>query len=634
MNRGTSNPYSRPAIILSGIFLCGILIGTLSWNWIALPFSNPWKITGPLTILEYNPSNNMVRFVVFILLPSVLLMLAYAFLSAGSRTALFRPLSVQEQDRKMPRWVFAFIVVFSVIIALNYSTLLSSGDFDTFHEGESLGTGISYAAGSAPYRDYLFAHGLYQDPLRSVIAFELFGRSIGSVRTLESLHKVLAIALLGIFMLKLYRNNYTFAFAALLLLTYSSAIHPLPSHFIIPAVIAPRDLMVFAFLSAVISLHESDRRHGDSRIKIAAASFAFSFIPVASFAYSIDRGFYLSAAFVILTPLLFYFFQLGRTKLFMASFLAGCVSAAVLVAYLLGDGAVEFFNFTFRKMPAYKELMDGLVYPFDTSSGFLLCALCAFNIFWLTTRFLGEWRQKRIGNFVRDYFPELAVLLVSIFIFRSALGRADRLHLAYNGYFIYVLFICIVLRHKLGPFIEGRRLEKVLSRIVAVFVIVFSIIGVNRIYQKELLSKNFPLHVKDDEFIPADYKASISFLEKNLAPGETFFTMTSEASWYYFLNRPAPTRFPIVWFAAPDFYQREVVQDLKKSDVKYIIYSNAGSSRIDNIANETRLPIIYGYIRENYKFSRRLDDHEIWIRKEKESIEAGSAGIETNNQTE
>ena len=106
-------------------------------------------------------------------------------------------------------------------------------------------------------------------------------------------------------------------------------------------------------------------------------------------------------------------------------------------------------------------------------------------------------------------------------------------------------------------------------------VMIFSAFCIYRIYSGNLISQNVPLMVKDSELIPRpSYKATISFLKDNLSSEDDFFTMTSEGCWYYFIDRPCPTLFPLSCFAATNFYQHEVVEDLKKSNVKFILYRN------------------------------------------------------------
>ena len=125
-----------------------------------------------------------------------------------------------------------------------------------------------------------------------------------------------------------------------------------------------------------------------------------------------------------------------------------------------------------------------------------------------------------------------------------------------------------------------------------------------------------PVNASDDFFIPDNYKGTINFLRVNLEADESFFTLTSEASWYYFIDKPCPTRFQVVWFAMPLFYQNEVVDDLKSGKVKYIILrNNHWANKIDGFDNEVRLPVVISYIKQNYIFYKRIDDNEIWIKK-------------------
>src|SRR5690349_7147542 len=64
-------------ICLIALYFIGIGAGLSVWNKIVLPFHNPWNVVSPFSILQYNPTNTTVRFVVLILLPSVRLLGAY-----------------------------------------------------------------------------------------------------------------------------------------------------------------------------------------------------------------------------------------------------------------------------------------------------------------------------------------------------------------------------------------------------------------------------------------------------------------------------------------------------------------------------------------------------------------------------
>jgi hypothetical protein len=119
--------------------------------------------------------------------------------------------------------------------------------------------------------------------------------------------------------------------------------------------------------------------------------------------------------------------------------------------------------------------------------------------------------------------------------------------------------------------------------------------------------------------MPENQKKTIEFLKKNLKKDEYFYSLTSEGTWYYFIDRPCPTRFPSTVLATPNFYQKEVVRDLgeKGDKVKYIIFrNNLWTNNLDFIPNEKRYPYLIEYIKENYEFYKLIDDQEIWkIRK-------------------
>ena len=104
---------------------------------------------------------------------------------------------------------------YAVLLAINTPTYHAFGKFDPYHEGESLGSAISYLAGQQPYHDFVFFHGLIQDPLRSVWAFEIFGKSIGAERSFESFAKVVLWVLLAVFLDRLFQKKVWMVFFVL-----------------------------------------------------------------------------------------------------------------------------------------------------------------------------------------------------------------------------------------------------------------------------------------------------------------------------------------------------------------------------------------------------------------------------------
>ncbi len=609
-------------LFLAVIFIAGITIALLVSDKIALPFHNPWGVVGLLTVEQYNPANDILKFLVIITLPSLILAAGFIpfnrYLRFGN---IIRGNGVSggfSFKNAFPgkKLLVILSIIFVIIIPLNIQTYHSCGEtVDTFHEGESMGTAISYLAGDIPYKETIFVHGLFADPLRSVLAFRLFGRSIGAVRTLQSIIKLISFILLFLVLLKLFRNNYLYATGTFFILTVAIFLKFL--------LILPRDITTFLFIYLFLSLYETlEIKSNFSRIRFIILTFLFSFVPFASFAYSIDRGFYLSAAYLLFTPMLIVLYhRKGLTKQFISSSVFGIVSAILLTGYLLKWDFADFFNFTFLIMPKYKELMDGMVYPFYDPKFLFPVSLIALNLFWIVYTFLNALiKGDRIIVSVREYIEhhliEIFLFVISVFFFRSALGRSAWEHIAYSSTAIYILSVYIVIKYYLHPFFTDKgKFIKPIFIFTTITLSAIIITGSYRIHKNRLIATNFPCHTDDSEFIPDNYKKTIVFLNNNLDDDESFFTMTSEAMWYYFINKPSPTAFPVIWFAMPDFYQKMVVDELKSGNVKIILYKNDfWTNAIDDFTNQERLPLIDSYIRTNYSFLKKIDDNELWIK--------------------
>jgi len=627
--------YNRIQILL-GVFGVAILIGILFWNCIKLPFINPWGITGPLVQSQYNPSNNLVRFVSFISLPVVALLIMYWLQKMGYSVMSFtmrdrdsyndRDMKIETQQQHLFVVFFLLFVLFSALLLPTYH---ANGPLDTFHEGETLGPAISYMNGLIPYKDYIIVHGVIQDPLRSVFAFKIFGKTIGAVRTLESITSMITLLMLGVFLLQFFRRNALYVFATfwILIMMHMTGFVDINKVWMIPILIAPRDITTMAFLLVLPFLQKLIRTELDAikHKKFLGSVFFFAFIPIATFAYSIDRGFYMSTALVIMAFILYvcYFHKSSLRLPFIGSITAGILLGVVVLGAVLKWDFIDFFQFSFLIMPRYKELMDGFVYPVFDPKFLFVCVIIAFNLYWMFYKFLQEFHESKgklwisLSEYIKKYLVEFILLLLSIFFFRSALGRSDWEHVAYSSYPAYLLFLAILFKYQFHWFFSRFIFQKAMIDILLAFMLLLSLVKTVQVLSTNVLSEKFPIQKSDEFFIPSNEKSTIQYLKDHLKTNENFVTMTSEASWYYFVNKPCPIRFPVIWFAMPPFYQKEVTEDMEKNHVKYVIYKNAHwANAIDGFPNEVRLPIIIKYIQEHYQPDQQLEDNEIWIRKE------------------
>ncbi len=544
------------------------------------------------------------------------------------------------------RWGIPFLlVVYAVLLAINTPTYHAFGRFDPYHEGESLGSAISYLAGRQPYRDFVFFHGLIQDPLRSVWAFEIFGKSIGSQRAFESMAKVVLWVLLAFFLDRLFQKK---TWIVLSVLSFLAVIHVsfffnVFGTFLMPSltpdsitqsflshrpfwegfnllILTARDGLTFAFLCVFLEVHgilAEKRRSGKWRERILY--FFLAFIPFASLGYSIDRGVYLTATYVLLAPVLFFFITRSSNsrKDFVLFSFGGILTAFFLLEWLLKGKLLDCLRFIFFIFPSYKALSEKIPYPIHEWKflfALLLVSAQVFALIWNGLRARSIFGKEWMESFLSRALIEMTLTLISVFSFFNVLVRSDEEHLLYGLGVPYILALFVIFK-KVEPWMQKHiGVRRLLG--YACFVAVASILaaGVIRDIRWKALQKNFPLETADSAFIPPEDRAAILFLKSEMKPGDEFFTMTSEASWYYYLDKPCPTRFPYIWTAAPEAFQRDINQDLLIKKVKWVLFRDDDwSGRIDDISNEEKFPVVARFIRENYHPFQNIAGREIWV---------------------
>ncbi|AGF78529.1 hypothetical protein UWK_01979 [Desulfocapsa sulfexigens DSM 10523] len=590
------------------LFVLSTGFGLYLWNKILLPFHNPDNIIGPLSLAGLNPNNDILRFALFMAFPPVLVFIS-SFLIRKENTFRTRSSLTKRQQTKHLPW---FIVITSLLLSLATPTYHASGTFDTFHEGETLGAAMSLQEGKVPYRDVLFSHGVFHDPLRSIIAMELFGKSIGATRALTSLIKVLSFVCLGLLILRLFNNNGTWA-----LLTFFIMFLVIPKETFI---VLPRDLISFSYLILLTAVPGLPPKRY-SYLTISILSFLLAYMPIVSFGITIDRAFYITALYILLCPVLFlgFFRKTPWRSLFVRYSFLGVLVGMLSLTILLQGAVSDFVQFVFVHIPKTKEFADGLLFPVFTPRYLTILLLLSSICYWLATRLLCTLVTKKqyVLHFLvfwRKYFNAIVLFLVAVFCFRNALGRSDDEHLAYSSLFPILAFLYIAIHYYIDRHINALWYKRI-TLLIILTAGLYSISTLINISSIKSITDNFPIYTKDSEFIPPEYKSTISFLTTNLTGDEKFITLTNEASWYYFIDQACPTRFPLVWFALSQKNQKIFIESIGRQNIRFILYRNRHwANNIDEITNEERLPLLFNYVSENYHPLVNIDGNEIWER--------------------
>lgn len=380
----------------------------------------------------------------------------------------------------------------------------------------------------------------------------------------------------------------------------------------------PRDVTSMVFLLTFISLRRALTERCHSSLGLAARAGAAAAVAGGALAYSVDRG-----AFLTVTHLTFLLLLLLSSRLrgkpaaaLLGGSLLGFFAATLLLGLAFRGQYGPFVRFAFETLLRDKELIDGYVFdplglPYLTAS-----LLLAATTYWLALRLVRERLVSAGGRacFVDRWGLEIGLVLMSLGFFRGMLARADVAHVETNLWPAVLLFLLLLSRSSLLGLIPDRLRRLAVVGLCGVgFAIAAA--GAWRAYDRNLLARNFPLRVPDETLLPPGYREAVAFLRGHLRPQESFYSLTNEGVWYYWLDRPAPTRFYIPYLAASVRAQRELVADLDRSQVTYLLYANHNPTyRLDGMTTLERLPLVAEYIHRHYRFFARIRDQEIWMR--------------------
>lgn len=630
IKRIINNPYLY-------IFISSYIGVWLLWDRLRLPGAAPSGVVSALAQQGYSPSDNLLRF------------LAAIFVPAASCFVYW----LLWHDKKISNMVFgkpskiikATVVLVCVLLALAMGVVQNSTNpahnqpdqyggpysyamLDTFHEGETLGSAVSYQNPSMkPYRDFIIVHGVFQDPLRSVIAFDLFGRSIGSVRTFTTILVMITVLAYYVLLLILFRGSViksSIGLVALAVLMLPENVMPIISTHFVGVQLPFRDMATILFLGLAVASLRFNHKMRARYVNLVGGLIGF--IVFAGFANSIDRALYILALSVVWLVLLFVVAGKKVVKKMMPYFILGSAAGIVILGLALKWAYSDFISYLFTIMRD-KEYLDGIVFVQPNMARSALLLITGISIATAGYMILRGLPKKatndllsknglravmhQIKTFASLYPVEILLFVTGLFFLRSAIGRADVGHFAYSVQWLYLFVLYVVLEHTN----LSRRSPLAFKYVGLIMLFVIFSWYSAAVKSIDISRDTFPLGVKDSSFVRKDYTETAAFLRQNLHGSETFLTLTSEGSWYYLVNKPSPSRYFVAWYAFLQPQRNELANTIKQdADIKYIITNNNWTSNFDYIPNPERFPRAYRELQLHYRPIKGIGQQTIWER--------------------
>lgn len=573
------------------IFIFAFYSVNIFFPLLKLPYSNPENIIGPLANLAFNPANNSLRFAMIVVFVP-LIFLYFQKLKQNNKTKLLRQ-------------IFSFLFVLRFFF--NETTLYLSrySNIDMFHSGERLGVGSAlHFFGKKLFTETFFIHGAFADPLLAVGSFKLFGPSIGSYYLLDSLLKVFTYLVFVLMLKKIIKNNFLFFAANIFFYSFFLSFPPSQT--------LARDITVFIFIIIAYLTFKK-------RVPEKLGFLITSFLSFSTLYYSVDRGIYLLLVnFVFLAAYIAYRKKLRfyALKLCPYCLIGTALSVFTGLAMFGGSGFLEFFKTTFVIIPKITPLLSEYKYPQFSLDG-LRQHWWPIVLILINTTFLVNYLRKGIKRNGRQYFFIMVINALSIVFYKSALGRSDVEHIWYVSY--YVVLVSFLILDYLA------KTEKKWAKISLTASLLFFILpGFS--YQRVFDIANYDYNtvkiyfalpkINDNYWLTNEQEMVRDYVVSKTDENDYVFVFTNESAYYYLFKRKNPTRFYTVWFASPNFYEQEVLSDIKRKPPKLVVYkSRYWSNNIDGISSAERLKTVAEWIENNYPQKKQIGNTEIRLRK-------------------
>jgi hypothetical protein len=576
-----------PFIISSSI----VVVVVLLWDLIKLPYNQENLILGEYSKKQFNPLNEIVRFLFLIVIPVFIYLFYYLTLNKEGTFSIIPKnkdyfLSKEEvsDTNKLNFHFFFFISLISVeFFSLDFKYFISFAD--TYHDGPFLVHPQNYLFKGEFFRSTFYDYGFVANNIGLLPNFFLGYYTPGSI----ILVKLIFIYLNKFFLILISRKIISYlsikiSFKKLLFIIFTIFIVTLPDYYDHNSYFSPRSSLFLLFIF-LLGSSLCDSKYSNLK------NFVVGNFSLVSLLWWFDIGAYSNALIIVS---MIYLLIHKETNKFIFLFLGVLFSWALFFLITPFEESKEFFhqlNFIYLT----SDYLLGIEYlkPFSANSGRWTKALI---MIYLTSIMLVNFnfnKEYKI-NYKTKIFTTL-MLVGGIFSFKSALMRSDSHHLKYSSGLYTAVFVLICLIF-IFNFIKKNIKTKDFftdlkfifsSKIIFIFSLVcslFFILDFKNIKNIIYLKKNITTLVKAEDkfYLSKNYKLIIDRYKILSNEDECIQILTDDISFSYFLRKPTCTQFynPSAQ-VINGITEEKFVKQLNVSSPKIILYKSPNNILLD-----------------------------------------------------
>ncbi len=520
----------------------------------------------------------------------------------------------------------AYAIIPALIYLFSYaSTAQLSQWIDLFHRGESIGPASDYLRGKVPFRDAFVLHGMMEDGQLDAWLMQLFGRSldVAIART------VIVGGFLGVAIWFLGLTVFDSIPLALFCVAMGSW------------TTAENNRTFFQVAAAALFWNALRRKSKLSAIAGGAFAGVALFFSYEIGAYSIAGALAASLLVWIASKRVHWsgFAPMQAAAWFVLGVILG---AAPFAIWLAMHGALDDFATTsFVTIPNIIDAVWSLPFPdlvstfrkdlnLHTLADFVLwekfhLILSPLVIAIAFIYFIARWRSRRADTL------DFALLVLTVFATvaqRTAFGRVSFRHQYFAAFLIgplIVLLAFLLVRSMTSLWRRGDTgtrafIAALAMSAIPVVVVLFWIPDlVNARLQDFIRYYGRVLRVDRDpnaesvQWRITDVVANVRELTKK---NEPIFDFSNQPAFYFFADRPNPTRFYQVPILSPRAFQEETIRALERAKPKVVLRRSPELfDQFDGVTNDLRAQAVSAYLDDTYAFYRSVRGVELWTRR-------------------
>ena len=596
----------KKTIFLYSTIVFMIIFVAKIWGFIKLPYKDP-SIIGTYSINEFNSTNDILRYLIFILLPVSFFLLFKIFFEKKEIKKIIFEIGLTSERKYNNDFAIkcslAIILLFLILEFLSINFPLHAIDF--LHEGQVLSSAYKSLLDGSLWSGSYVTVGIFYETLSSKFIWSFFDlESIGLSRyppifftlVIKFLFIILLFKITKFLDLNTFYKNIFFIISSFISLTFLD--YDIPS----VDIISYREIPVIMISILFIDYLQSIKWKKYILILLAL-------VAVTSMFWSIDRG--LVCNLLILS--IIFFLILTKRYNDLAILFLSVIFFNLLFFLMLGD---EFHYFISNTTSIIKEMgyIHGLIHPEPFSNelnssratktliSIIIILIISLNLF---------FKENKLFSIEFKTFL-LFLSIVSFFSYIYALGRSDGPHIKhvfahqlffFTIYFTYLFLSFIMNLNKLNFLF---RLKNIIIPILLVSILFPLNLNIKNILD---YSDRFNEYIKlpDKKFLNKNDVNAIDKIKSIVSQYDCVQLFSNDAALLYLLKKKSCTKYYFIWSVGSSNNQKKLVRDFKNT--KLII--SKGTPFAWDLSVSQKLPIVDNYIDQNFYIDQKIKDWEI-----------------------